>query len=316
MAAIGVSAVAYLSYRYGKAVTWDSLLSPNARSANGSDRDRLDGPLNYLLIGSDLRVNNPGAGQRSDTIIIVHIPASLDRAYLVSIPRDLRVNLPPMPQFGLRGGIDKINAAFAYGGSRAAGVQVLSETLSRLIGIDFDGAAVVEFSGFKNALGVLGGVTMCVDTKTKSIHTGAVFLPGCQRMNPSQALDYVRQRYDQPDGDYGRQRHQQQLLKAVFTEAMAQGIVDNPVKLDRLVRAVGSAVTLDLNGVPLPTLVVTLRDIKPDGLIGVRVPSHPANIGGTSFVVSDDGATSLYQALRSDSMGEWVAADPAWVNQL
>src|SRR5215467_1289652 len=122
--------VRYLdSLRHGK------LLSPDAR--NGTS---LRGPLNFLLIGSDFRVKNPGMGARSDTVIIVHIPATLDRAYLISIPRDLRVSIPPDPDRGFTGRQDKINASFQYGGQGEGGVQLLSETLTQLVGVRFDGA--------------------------------------------------------------------------------------------------------------------------------------------------------------------------------
>lgn len=317
LAGAALGTAAYLAHRYGKALTWENLLSPGSRRTNGNGRISLTGPLNYLLVGSDLRVDDPDSGQRSDTIIIVHIPAGLDRAYLVSIPRDLYVDLPAMPEYGVAAGPDKINAAFGYGGgNRAVGVQVLAQTLTNLTGVTFDGAAVIDFNGFQNALGVLGGVTLCVDTETTSIHTGAVYEPGCQRMRPWQALDYVRQRYDQPDGDYGRQRHQQQLLKAIFSEALDKGFGNNPIKLDKLIRAVGSALTVDLNGDSLTTVLYTLRNLRPDDLTGVRVPSHIEAIDNTSYVVADTESISLYLALRYDTLDRWVAADPAWVNEL
>ena len=97
-----------------------------------------------------------------------------------------------------------------------AGARLLSATLHRLTGIRFDGAALIDFSGFRKVIDLLGGVQMCVDTEVRSIHTDRVFPPGCQQMDGAQALDYVRQRYDLPGGDYDRQRHQQQLLRAML----------------------------------------------------------------------------------------------------
>ena len=73
---------------------------------------------------------------------------------------------------GFAGATSKINAAFQYGQGGASGTRLLSQTLTDLIGIKFDGAAVIEFSGLERAVDLVGGVTMCVDVRTVSIHTG------------------------------------------------------------------------------------------------------------------------------------------------
>src|SRR5262249_31847188 len=90
-----------LTARYAAALRRSGLLAPGARQGFG-------GPLNFLLIGSDARVSNPNMGARSDTIIIVHVPVTHDRAYLISVPRDLRVDIPPNPDTGFAGKVDKI----------------------------------------------------------------------------------------------------------------------------------------------------------------------------------------------------------------
>src|SRR5947207_7665084 len=91
-----ITATKVLAHRYERSVHKDTLLAPGSRTTDGPS-STITGPLNYLLIGSDARADNPEDGQRSDTMIIVHIPASLDRAYLISIPRDLLVDIPPSP---------------------------------------------------------------------------------------------------------------------------------------------------------------------------------------------------------------------------
>jgi LCP family protein required for cell wall assembly len=340
-----ITATKVLAARYDSTVRKGTLIAPGARSGgSGGDESRssLSGPLNYLLIGSDARAEDPSAGARSDTIIIVHIPVTMDRAYLISIPRDLRVQIPPFPATGFLGAHEKINGAFEYGHGGDGGVQLLSATLSQLMGITFDGAAVVDFSGFQKAIGLLGGVYMCIDERTESHHIGhdkngnflapwygpdgdyrnyestpVVYEPGCRHLDPWEALDYSRQRKSIPDGDYGRQRHQQQLLKAMFDEARRRGVATNPGKLDALIRSVGQSLTVDTNGVPLADLVYALRDVKPADLIGIKVPSQPQDIGGISYVLAlEDQASALYDAVRSDNLDNWVLANPDWVNGL
>src|SRR6185312_11118553 len=109
-----ITATRVLASRYDHTIKKGTLLDPGARVTEQAHRS-ITGPLNYLLIGSDARQGSPDAGERSDTMIIVHIPASLDRAYLISVPRDLRVQIPPFPDKNFRGSREKINAAFGYG---------------------------------------------------------------------------------------------------------------------------------------------------------------------------------------------------------
>ncbi|WP_089011976.1 LCP family protein [Micromonospora inositola] len=288
----------------------EELLDPAARQR----RTDLSRALNYLLVGSDHRSGASAEDQRSDTILIVHVPAGMRQAYLISIPRDLLVAIPPAAGNG--GSQDKINAAYEHGGGGQAGARLLSATLTRLTGIRFDGAALVDFSGFKEVIDLLGGIRMCVDTQVRSIHTQTLFTPGCQQMNGARTLDYVRQRYGLPGGDYDRQRHQQQMLRAVLDKAGETHLRSDPVKLDQVLRAVGGSLTVDTNGVPLEDLLLAFRSLPADALQGVQVPSYPQTIDEVSYVVLDNGGNGLFDAVRGTRLPEWVGANPRWVNRL
>lgn len=307
-----LAAERFLASRYGGSLGQDNLLAPGARHG---DAPR-SGPLNFLLVGSDARAKDPHMGARSDTIIIVHVPATMDRAYLVSIPRDLRVNIPPMPARHFAGRLDKINSSFQYGGGGAGGVQLLSATLTQLIGVRFDAAAVIDFGGFDKVVKELGGVRMCVDQPVTSIHTGHVFHSGCHDFTPDETLDYLRQRKTLKNGDFDRQRHQQQFLKAIFAKTFANGISRHPLQIDRIIRDVGSAMTVDTNGVPVDQMMYALRDVRPESLAGVRVPAVAETIEGTSYVTQVSPAPSLFAAISSDTLTAWSAAHRAWVNAL
>jgi LCP family protein required for cell wall assembly len=309
-----LAAERFFTARYSAALHQDNLIAPGAR--RGAGDASMSGPLNFLLVGSDARAKNPDMGARSDTIIIVHVPATLDRAYLISIPRDLRVNIPAMPALNFPGRLDKINASFQDGGQGTGGIQLLSATLTQLIGVRFDGAAVVNFGGFDKVVQELGGVRMCVDQTVTSIHTGRVFREGCHDFTPSETLDYLRQRETLKNGDFDRQRHQQQFLKAIFTKTFGNGFSQNPLKIDQVIREVGKSMTVDTNGVPLDQLIYALRNVHPDSLVGVRVPAVTETIGGTSYVLQTDAAASLYEAIFSDTLTDWTATHSTWVNSL
>ncbi|MEV1286690.1 LCP family protein [Micromonospora sp. NPDC049679] len=308
-----------LVQRYDRAVAKEELLDPAARRTDSDvlQRHDISGPLNYLLIGSDQRGNpGHGSGERADTILIVHIPTGLKHAYLVSVPRDLLAPIPPDPHSGYGGGADKINAAFQYGGGGPAGARLLSAAVSELTGLRFDGAAIVNFSGFRKVIDLLGGVTVCVDTDVRSIHTGQLFSAGCHEMGGGQALDYARQRYGLPDGDYDRQRHQQQIVKAIMEKAGTGKALANPVKLDQLIRTIGSAVTVDTNGVPSQDLVRALWGLRPDAVLGLRMPTASDIIDEIYYDLLDPGADELFKALQNADVESWAATNPRWVNRL
>jgi LCP family protein required for cell wall assembly len=151
-----------------------------ARQANllgngAATGQNLDGPLNLLIAGIDTRTSVDD-GSHSDTIIVMHIPASHDRAYLISIPRDTSVTIPASPATGFDGGSYKVNAAFTFGsqngGGDAGGFQLLAQTLHQQWGLTFNAGVIVNFDGFTSILQQLGGVDMHIDETVYSIQRG------------------------------------------------------------------------------------------------------------------------------------------------
>ncbi|MET7395450.1 LCP family protein [Dactylosporangium sp. NPDC005572] len=325
-----------LERRYSGSVHQETLLGDNSRVGGENPEERhseVKGPLNFLLLGSDERALDPEDGQRSDSIIIVHIPASLDRAYLLSIPRDLRVAIPAFPATGFDGSShEKINGAFQHGGGGKGGVQLLAETLTNVLGIRFDGAAIVNFDGFKAAVDLLGGVDMCIDQRVTSIHLGydengnykdptkggrpAVYEAGCHHLESWQALDLVRQRKSLANGDFDRQKNQQKFIRALLDKAQTKDLTTNPIALDKFIRVIGQALTVDTNGVSLADLMFGLRKVSPNNLVGLQVPSESQDIGGISYVVALTEAETLYSAMREDRLDSWAVENPTWVNHM
>jgi LCP family protein required for cell wall assembly len=141
----------------------------------------ISGALNILLAGVDMAPTGD-TGAHSDTIIVMHIPATHDRAYLVSIPRDTNANIPAFPKTGFGGGSYKINAAFTFGsmngGGDAGGFQLLASTLNQEYGLTFNAAAIVNFDGFQDIVKQLGGVDLYIDETVYSIHRGTNIATG------------------------------------------------------------------------------------------------------------------------------------------
>jgi LCP family protein required for cell wall assembly len=297
-----VLAARLLVNRWEDAFGTGVLLAPEARGPATTGSSSVEGPLTYLLIGSDQRAEDPAAGSRADAIIIMHASADLREAYLISIPRDL---LAPIPGYGE----DKINAAFQFGGGGDGGAQLVSATLTDLTGVSFDGAAIFDFGGFQKLVDAIGGVELCLEQQVDSQ------LPaGCQHLTGAMALNLARHRQDLPGGDFDRIRNQQRLILAMVDQAADTSLLTNPLRLDRTIRAAGNALTVDTGGVPLRDLASALRQLRGDRVIGITYPSYPGMIDDTSYMLADPAADGLYQALRDSTLAAWVTSDPRWRN--
>ncbi|GAA3954032.1 LCP family protein [Actinoplanes auranticolor] len=322
-------------------------------------RVSVKGAKTILLVGLDTRPGqDPEKLTRSDSIILLHIPADHRRAYLVSLPRDSYVRIPEFDNGAQRyaGGRNKINAAFAYGsrgltGQKAltGGFTLLAKTVKSLTGITPDAGAIIDFQGFRKVVDVLGKVCMYVDTTTTSIHYGHdnktgkltgpyrinpdgtlrgkipgvtpnIYRKGNRCFTPSEALDFVRQRdlLEDDSYDYGRQRHQQQFLKALIKNIMDSGL-DSPTKLPGLLKAVGKTMTVDDGGVPLQDWVFALRGIRPEDLVTIKTNNgkfNSENVPGVgSAEILSDTSMDLLKSVKTDTVDEFVLANPGWVTR-
>lgn len=283
---------------------------PFSALTDGRPAKTVDGALNILLVGSDSRDPDAPVDQaskwRADTIIVMHIPSSQDRAYLVSIPRDLYVPIPAGADAecgsGDRG---KVNGAFAFGG-----LPLAVRTVECFTDVRIDHVMAIDFSGFKEVTDALGGVDLKVERDITSIHSPyRKFKKGVNHMNGAEALDWIRQRKQFPDGDFARMRHQQEFLRALMDKAASTGTLSNPAKLNAFLRAVTAAVTVD-EKFSLADMALQFRNLRGENLQFVTSPHVGSQtINGESVVVSDrENALAMYQAIAADRMAQWVAA--------
>lgn len=319
----------------------------------------INGAKNILLIGVDTRPGQNVAADpaRSDSIMILHIPATHDRAFLVSIPRDTYVTIPAFNNGKSRSGEqhNKINAAFAFGGqgldgleARKQGTLLLKKTIENNFGVGFDAGAIVDFAGFQDVVSVLGGVDMYVDEKTTSIHIGftkdgkekvpftqdanlrlhavagvtpKVYNVGQQHLAAWEALDYCRQRdlLANGDSDYGRQRHQQQFIKAVFKGILNGGVLSNPGKLTKVLDVVGKAMTVDDGNIGLEDWIFAMRGIGGSDVITVKTNGgkfNSQNVSGLGDVeIMDEASLQLMTSIRNDAVDGFIDQHPDWVSQ-
>jgi polyisoprenyl-teichoic acid--peptidoglycan teichoic acid transferase len=258
------------------------------------------GTLNYVLLGSDSRdPNNEGAG-RSDSIMLVHLNAKRDMAYIISFPRDMYVQIPGY-------GRNKINAAFAFGGPK-----LIVTTLENLTGDRMDHVALIDFEGFIQLTNDLGGVT--VYNKTDFSAHGYHFPQGDITIKGEQALYFVRERHQLPRGDFDRAENQRNVIKAIAQKGLSAGVISNPVTFIKFVTGVAKHLTVDskLSDAEIRDTALSLR------LNGNDIEVLQAPVSGTG--TTEDGQSidivdqaklrQLRIALRQDSLDDYVKKYP------
>ncbi|MCP2032160.1 LCP family protein required for cell wall assembly [Okibacterium sp. HSC-33S16] len=255
---------------------------------------------NILLLGSDTRGKvdslDDAAGERSDTMMVAHIPASRDHIYIMSIMRDSWVEIPGR-------GEHKINAALAFGG-----VPLVVQTVESLISARIDRVAIVDFEGFKGVTDALGGVDVDNPVAFDSSHMpGKTFETGVHTLDGKEALAFVRERYAFFDGDFQRARNQQAYLKAVLGQVLSADTLLDPAKISGLVSAISPYLTVDDGFTPMYVagLGVELRNLRSADLTFFTAPTAGTGTSpdGQSIVNLDPTRMPLVQeAFRTDTL--------------
>jgi polyisoprenyl-teichoic acid--peptidoglycan teichoic acid transferase len=244
--------------------------------AAASDTPASPSAMNLLVLGSDRRENEEERG-RSDTIILVHVDPDKDYLSVMSLPRDLRVEVPGH-------GLEKINAAFAFGGP-----ALTIRTVEQLTGVDINHYLEVDFNAFRDITDSLDGVYVDVDRRyyNDDPHWELIKLaPGYQLLKGDDALDYVRFRHDL-NMDFGRMERQQRFLSAMREQAMGW---DLPFKLPGLVSALFKNVNTDLGANDILKLAYWGIGLDGDRIRQVSVVGATDTIGGVSYVLADEAA--------------------------
>jgi LCP family protein required for cell wall assembly len=304
----------YLYCRYDHKVGREDLLPDEVGAAGReeSTQNWKSGPLNLLLLGSDSRATERGGkspiGERSDTIMLVHIARTRDHATIISIPRDSYVNVPAGGSW--KGGKNKINAAFAYGGAR-----LTATTVRQLTGVPLDGAVIADFASIHELVEAVEGVNVCIPYDVQSVFSAKVWRQGCHRMDGAEAEEFMRQRYAVPGGDFGRMYNQQLVVQAVIAKVSKGDLLTNPMKFDNLMVTVAGALTVD-KSLDLQQLALAVRDIKPAQITYATVPYTSASLrtfAGSAVQLDTRQSAAMFAAVRNDTIDKWLLAHPQQV---
>ena len=280
-------------------------LDQGARPAAG-------GGQTFLLMGTDSRSSVATTGQdaaapdfvfgaqRSDAIMLATVAADQRTASVVSIPRDSWVDVPGY-------GMNKINAAYSFGGP-----TLLIRTIENLTRVRVDHFAVIDFAGFQQMTDAVGGIDVTIPQATSDMRSD--FAAGPQHLDGQQALNYVRQRYNLPGGDFDRVRRQQNALRALVRSALSRGNLSSPTRAYDTVNTITQHVGVDdtLSNTNLATLAFGLRDLRASDIAFLTAPNRGTGMEGDQSVVYLDTQADddLWFAVNNDQVAQWVATRP------
>ena len=274
--------------------------------------------VNYLLVGSDTRVGltkaelkalrvgsvASAAGQRSDTILLVHISKARDKAVIISLPRDTLVTIPQHTDSNGRVVAPfkaKLNAAFNYGGA-----PLLIQVIESMTNLRIDHYLEINFAGFAHMVDALGGIQVCTKTNINDPMSHLVLAAGVHTLNGIQALKYVRTRDFDGMGDLGRMQRQQQFMSSVLRKATSTGVLLNPIKMLDFFNAAMATVKTDsaLNSGDLITLAKQMRNLSASKVRTLTVP-----LSNVNYVVPYVGSTVLWDPVLAPQLWQRLRND-------
>ncbi|QHO92300.1 transcriptional regulator [Actinomyces sp. 432] len=282
--------------------------------------------VNILILGTDSRAgaNNVDGSEgseevavaRSDTTMILHLPADRSRIEIVSIPRDLLVDIPACKTAD--GDTTEamtytsFNAAFANGAGAsaddaavAAGVACTVATVEDLTGLYIDEYLVVDFNGLTTTVDALGGVTLYVDEDINDTEfTGLVMKSGCQHLDGATALQYARVRHGVGDGsDRQRIPRQQNLVSAMLRTAKSKNYFTDADALYSFARAALGSLTTSPGIGSLSTLAglaMSISNVGMDQVTIITMPNEEAPWDLNRALPTDE-ADYVWKAIKADT---------------
>jgi LCP family protein required for cell wall assembly len=310
---------------------------------------------NILIVGNDdrdtatdaelvkLGTTRDGGSYNTDTMMLLHVPANGGKATVISFPRDSYVDVPGHDK-------NKLNAAYPIGvqsakgaaNAKGVGAQLLVKTIENLTQLKIDHFVQVDLLGFYRISNAIGGVQVCLNNAmgpAKSVgqegpgldsgyepngswvssYSGINLKKGKNTISGTQALAFVRQRHGLPNGDLDRIKRQQYFLSAVFRKISSAGTLLNPFKLQTLLKAITTSLTMDQSLDPLK-LARQMQNLQAGNVRFATIPTKgfDDNTPVGSVVVVDTAAMpgfidGLLGADSATALRQAKAASPSSV---
>ncbi|WP_131743195.1 LCP family protein [Actinomadura roseirufa] len=276
----------------------------------GKGKDAPKGAMTILVAGVDRREGltreqqraaklGHEPGERSDTMLLLHVSRNHDRVSIVNLPRDSYVTIPSHrsngsegvkgAQVGARPG--KLTWAYQFGGP-----DLTVDTIKRTTGVSIDHYVEINFYGFVNMVDALGGVDVCAEQAIDDPKSGLKLPAGKSHVDGLKALGFARARYTLTGGsDLGRIDRQQQFMASMMKQALSSKTLSDPVKSAKFLNAALKSLRVDPKlAKNLPKLTEQMKDLSTDNMTFAKVP------------LSNQGFdTVLWNSPRPQSTVQW-----------
>ena len=232
-------------------------------------RGEKEGRINILLLGA-AGEHKPG-GNLTDTIMIMSIDMKNKKIALLSLPRDLYVQIPDSQSF------TKINSLYAIGVNQKKGADLIKESVEKITGITINYYVAVDFDGFVKVIDDIGGVNVITPFDiydasypgpNYSYETFSLS-KGLHLLNGKTALQYVRERHDDPEGDFGRAKRQQQVIQAVKNKMFSIKTLFNVVALNDILTALGDNIKTDISFDEIDRFITISKEVDMQNITNV-----------------------------------------------
>ncbi|MFC0525325.1 LCP family protein [Pontibacillus salicampi] len=273
--------------------TVDKKIHENVSSIDTSVGDKKmkeQKPLNVLLMGVDERSGDVG---RSDALMVLSMKPSEDKINIVSIPRDTRTTIAG------RGTVDKINHAYAFGGT-----DMSINTVENFLDIELDYYVKMNMEGLSGLVDAVGGVTVNNSlqwTDKGYYQKGYVYDKGTIQLNGPQAMGYVRMRKQDPRGDVGRNERQRQVIQAIIDKGASFSSVN---KIGSILDVLGDNMNTNLEFADMRKLFTSYRNVAKN-VETYQMTGTGTTIGGIWYLqVPDAEVQKVHNMLQNSKEGQ------------
>jgi LCP family protein required for cell wall assembly len=270
-----------------------------ARATGARLRGSVPGSVNLLIAGLDADdATRDERGARSDAVMLLHVDADREGAWLVSIPRDAWVNLPDH-------GENRMDAAYALGGA-----GLLLRSVERLTRLRIDHLAIIDRTGVRRLTDSVGGVGLILAPlgagDIDPAH-GAIEL----EMSGEMALEYVSGHGTLAHGDLEHIRREHRYVRALLAQLRERGTLADPPALRDLAASLGGSVRVDESLTPtaLRALLDSTKRMQPEDVTFLTAPVSRGGMVGVA-PIEDAGCAQLWDAIARDEMAAFVDAHP------
>lgn len=293
VAAVLIVVVGTYFYVDGKLARKNVLVSYSGRPAAGAGQ-------NWLITGSDsrqgltrsqmrrLHTGYNVSGQRSDTVMLLHVPSNGTPAVLVSLPRDWYVTIPG-------NGPNKLNAAYSFGGPK-----LLVQTVEKNTGLRIDHYMGIGFGGLVHVVDAVGGVRLCIHTAIHDQASGLHLKAGCNNLSGGQALAFVRARHPFAQQDLQRVQDQRLFLAALLRKVTSPSTILNPFASVPAAFGAADTLTVDKGTHLYQLLQIALALRHPETTTLPISNSNYYTPAGDALLWNQAEATQLFNDLRTD----------------